>query len=327
MSTTYEASAPTPAAPRDSRRAVDLLSSEPRTFVSAAKAAMGMARAYAITTIKEPRILLGPKRYILLLSHPRCYTSLIAHIIGSHPEIIGSCETYTPLRDQWDLIRLRYRIYWLNERKRVGRYFFDKILLPGIPISKTILNREDVTVLFTVRGPEQTLPSMISLGRDSRLKGMRAGGLGWELNQDPAYSCDYYIGRLRDLEQWCLEMDGRALYFEANDLIERTADVLHALSRELRLSQDLSERYETFGHTGGGPDGRVPGGDISDRIKSGRIDRSRREYPDIIVPDDLMQRARTAYEHCRSLLRERCARLEYGDGAPADPTGGGGRIP
>jgi hypothetical protein len=145
---------------------------------------------------------------------------------------------------------------------------------------------------------------MISMGLDPRYKGVRAGGLGFELCQDPAFACDFYIHRLQALEQFCLEVEeGRAFYFEANDLIERTADLLHALSGKLRLSRDLSERYETFGHTG------VDCGDTSDRIKLGRIDRSKREYRDIAVPDDLMVRARTAYEHCRSLLRERCVCL------------------
>ncbi len=98
-------------------------------------------------------------------------------------------------------------------------------------------------------------------------------------------------------------VEKEAFYFDANDLILRTSDLLQALRRELRLSHDLSERYQTFGHTG------IVAGDPAERIKSGRIDRNQSDYQDIVVPDELMEVACAAYEHCRSLLRERSIRL------------------
>ena len=58
-----------------------------------ARQAVKMGRAYVVTTIKAPRILLGPKRYVLLLSHARGFTSLLSHILGSHPEICGACDS------------------------------------------------------------------------------------------------------------------------------------------------------------------------------------------------------------------------------------------
>jgi hypothetical protein len=297
--TKKKAGVSTPAVACHPRLAVDLLGPDIRSFISDTMIAAATAKSYAITTIKEPQILLGHKRYILLLSHPRCYTSLIAHIFGSHPEIVGSCETYNRLRNRRDLIRLRYMTYWLNDRKIKGKYIFDKILNCDIQISSVILNRDDVTVVFTVRGPERTIPSMIRLGFDPRFKGKQYDGQGWEQHQDPAYACDFYIRRLESLEQHCLGLKEKPLYFDADDLIERTTDLLQALRRELQLSQDLSERYETFEHTGN------VCGDTSEQIKSGGIDRTKSDYTDIVVPDDLMERARAAYEHCRSLLRER----------------------
>ncbi len=243
---------------------------------------------YSLATIKDPGILVGRKRYILLLSHGRCYTSLIAHIFGSHPEIIGACETYLPLRNARDLIKLRYVTYWLNNRKTGAKYIFDKILLPAIPVSNSVLNRDDVTVLFSLRHPERTIPSYSSLIHDP------------QLYRQPSVAGDLYIKRLQSLEHHCLALERKPLYFDANDLILRTSDLLQALRRELGLNQDLSEHYQILEHTG-----NPRRGDPSERIKAGCIDRNQSDYRDIVVPDELMERACAAYEHCRSLLRER----------------------
>ncbi len=192
------------------------------------------------------------------------------------------------MRNRLDLIKLRYVTYWLNDRKTGAKYIFDKTLLPAIPVSNSVLNRDDVTVLFSLRDPERTIRSYTSLIHDPLLY------------RQPSVGCDLYIKRLQSLEQHCLALERKPLYFDANDLILRTSDLLQALRRELRLSDDLSEHYDTFGHTG-----NPRRGDPSERIKAGRIDRNQSDYQDIVVPDELMQQARAAYEHCRSLLRER----------------------
>jgi hypothetical protein len=284
-----EARSSTPAVASSPSRAIDLLTPESRSVESAITDRVRAIGRYSLATIKHPGFLLGRTRYILLLGHPRCYTSLIAHIFGSHPEIVGSCETYTPLRNRRDLITLRYLTYWLNNRKTGGKYVFDKILVHYIPVSSSILNRHDVTVLFTLRCPDESVPSMARHCFDADHRGQ------------PVFACEFYIKRLQSLEQHCLALKRKAFYFDGPDIILRTSDLLQALRRELRLNHDLSERYGTFGHTG------IVGGDPSERIKSGCVDRkSRRDYHDVVVPDELMAQARAAYEHCRSLLRERC---------------------
>src|SRR5262245_18182680 len=120
---------------------------------SVVRMTLRMARAFAATTLKSPRVLLSRRRYLLLLSRPRCFTSLLSHILGSHPEICGSCELDQPYRDHRDLLRLRYMTYWLNDHRVDVRYLLDKVLFNKYPISSRILNRTDVKILFHISKP------------------------------------------------------------------------------------------------------------------------------------------------------------------------------
>jgi hypothetical protein len=275
-----------------------------RVRVASAGRKLKVAKAYAVSTVKEPRILIGRKQYLLLLSHPRGYTSLIAHVLGSHPEVVGSCESYNPLPNGWHLLRLRYLTYWLNANKCPKRYVFDKILTSNIPVANQVLARRDVTVFFSVRRPEETIASQIRMGHEPRFKGQvyqEDGWEGWERHQDASYAVDFYIKRLRRLEEHCLALRERSCYyFDADDLIARTSDLLRSFERELALKEPLREEYQTFRHTG------VASGDCSQEIRSGAIDRKRPKKIDVPIPEARMEQARAAYEHCRSLMRARC---------------------
>ena len=98
-----------------------------------------------------------------------------------------------------------------------------------------------------------------------------------------------------------MQLTEKPIYFDADDLITGTADLLQGFGRKLRLSHDLTERYETFAHTGNAC------GDTSEEIRSGSIDRSKSDYTDIVVPDHLTEQCQAAYAHCRVRLRERAS--------------------
>src|SRR5262249_35796081 len=162
-------------------------------------------------------------------------------------------------------------------------YLLDKVLFNTYPISSRILNRPNVKILFTIRKPAATITSIVKLGLDTRMRGRF-----WEKYQEPCRACDLYIARLHALEETCLAMKGKRFYFDGEDLIDRTEVILEALQRYLDVRQPLSEHYRTFGHTG------VVGGDVSERIKSGRIDRSRSDGRNDVVPEHLIDRAQEA---------------------------------
>ena len=54
------------------------------------------------------------RRYLFVLGHMRSYSSLLCHILGSHPQINGYCETHVKYRSRFDLLRLRSRVVKLT---------------------------------------------------------------------------------------------------------------------------------------------------------------------------------------------------------------------
>jgi hypothetical protein len=50
------------------------------------------------------------RRHLFLLGHMRSYSSVLSHILGSHPQIDGYCETHIKYRTRLDLWRLHHRV-------------------------------------------------------------------------------------------------------------------------------------------------------------------------------------------------------------------------
>jgi hypothetical protein len=129
---------------------------------------------------------------------------------------------------------------------------------------------------------------------------LRSRGWFWEDYPDAAKCCELYVGRLKALKEHCLALRRNAIYFDAEDILDRTHAILQALKTELDLSEDLSEEYWTFKHTG------VGGGDHSTRIKLGTINRVDGDRSDIVITDNILEHIHDIYERCRALLRARC---------------------
>lgn len=269
---------------------------ELRMRASDAKRRARLIVKHGIATIREPRLLVARRQYLFLLSHMRCYTTVLGHILGGHEEIAGSYEVHQSYTSGWDLIRLRYVTYYMHTRKFAKKYFFDKILHDSHVVSPAILNRNDVRVLFSLRDPADAIRSMIHVSLnytdhpDKRPEYPDTYRLG-----------EYYVARLKTLEGLCLSLEKRALYFDGDDVVNDTQRLFAFLKRELGLNRDLSEEYPTYAHTG-----TYHLGDPSERIRKGRLDRERTDLSYIAPPECVIERAREAYARCRALLRERC---------------------
>ncbi len=116
----------------------------------------------AATVITHPS-LLKSRHYVFLLSHMRGYSTLVSHILGSHPEISGYAEDRLSYRTQLDLLKLRCVIYRLGNYKTGCRYFLDKVLHNEFALADTILNRRNVHIVFLIREPAATLKSMVAM--------------------------------------------------------------------------------------------------------------------------------------------------------------------
>lgn len=232
---------------------------------------------------------------LFVLGHMRSYSSLLCHILGSHPQIDGYCETHIKYRTWFDLLRLRSRVVKLTGEPLRGRYVLDKVL-HDYPLAASILKSRRTLGLVLLRRPVPTVQSIVNMGLHY---------------SDVAWYCDvesvarYYETRLASLVRLSAELRGRVMFVEAEDLLARTATVLQGISAWLQLSEPLNADYKRFSHTGEGGFG-----DPSEVISSGRVDSTAREpRTPVILPAPLVARLEAAYAACADSLRDRCEAL------------------
>ncbi len=240
--------------------------------------------------ITKPGILTGEKKYIFLFSHMRSYSSLLSHILGSHNSISGYSEMHLPYMKKADLITLRYRVYLINNKESNGEYVFDKIL-HNHPISDSILNGSNMKIIFMLREPEATLKSILKMSEN----------LNNPNRISDIYKIEkYYLKRLEQLAQLAKRTNGKAVYLDADKIVNDTDFVLGYMSDWLQLKTPLSSEYKTFSKTG------EPGfGDPSDNIKQGKIIKNRKSA-NIIIPEQIVKTISDAYGKCREVLMKRC---------------------
>lgn len=245
--------------------------------------------------LKEPSVLLGSREYVLVVSHMRSYSSLLCHILGSHGEISGHAEMMQSYSRPVDLLRLRYRVHRENNRQLEGRLILDKILHNRLAISHKVLDHRRVALVFLLRRPEDTIRSIINMGRTlSRVE--------WYFDQEKVLA--YYRGRLERMAKLARSGKARRVFLESERILDDTSCVLSHLSRWLGLTSDLKEPYKIFESTG-----RPGRGDPSQRIREGRVIRRRDSLDHITLDADVAGQARDSHEACCAALRDHCQLL------------------
>lgn len=254
-------------------------------------------RELPIILFKQPEILVSKRDYIFVMSHMRSYSSLLCHILGSHDEISGYSEMHQSYYWLYDLIKLRYRVYLANNNRLEGRFVLDKMLNNRNRISESILNKNNVKMIFILRNPEDTMKSIINMGNNL------VDGIEWY--KDPKRVLDYYIERLKRIEMYSIKKNKSALFIDSEKIIDNTNLVLEFLTDKLELRKKLKERYQDFKYTG------LPKhGDPSDTIKEFRINRQKKNYSNIFIHQEILKQAHEVYEVCRSVLLKNCISLE-----------------
>ena len=93
----------------------------------------------------------------------RAYTSLLGHILGSHPQINGYYEMHLSYESEKDLAQ-QLRQYARHEALKPGsRFLFDKLLHNDYALELERLDLEGEVILLSLRQPEQTLKSILGL--------------------------------------------------------------------------------------------------------------------------------------------------------------------
>lgn len=247
----------------------------------------GQAMSLLRSLIANPQLVLR-HRNIFLLSHMRANTSLLGHLMGSHPEIEGYYELHIGYYSWRSLWRQKYLHLSTHRAKPGSRYMFDKVLHDGHAVRPELLMREGSRTLMMLRSPEQSIKSLMAMYRKQRPDLPEATAEG---------ATRYYVDRLNTLAAIAQALGRRYFYLDAECLVAATEPTLAAMSDWLGLRSPIPSEYATFSNTGQGNKG-----DHSDRLKSGRVDASRVDYSTIELPADLERAAEEAYRQHRDRL-------------------------
>ncbi len=206
----------------------------------------------------------------------RANTSLMGHILGSHPNINGYYEMHQSYLSADDLLVQKQR-YLLNDSiKENSYYFFDKLLHNHYQLALQNLDLKQVLVFVSIRSPEQSIKSIIHLFRHKKTQHAYA---------TPELAINYYHHRITKLVTFCEQYKDKYYYYDADFIRNQPKKLLPAMQDWLKLNSPLKEQYQLFSQTG-----RMGAGDSSDNMKAGAIIKQQNNYKDIIVPMDLLNR-------------------------------------
>jgi hypothetical protein len=263
-----------------------------------------LARYISATTVLARHLsLLRHHEHIFLLSHMRGYTTLMSHILGSHPEISGYSETSyvtrKPYRSFLDLLKIRLVVAFHQNYKPGCRYVLDKINLNDPQIADSILAKRSTKWIIMIREPLATIRSIVALHRKYVRQGSPAGPSIIPANPESAanYYCDRIAGLLRIVER--LQHLGQSmLIIKAEELVEQPRPVLNQIEQYLELRTRLSEEYTVFDRTG-----RWDAGDTSEFIWKRSIVRRRPQHDEIAIPPEIAAQTQANYERSLASLR------------------------
>lgn len=242
----------------------------------------------ALLRLRE-RLARTPTQYLFVLGHMRSGSSLLHHILVSHPDLLGCGERNATYDSGDDLHRLHLaarrhrRAYW-----KTYRYLVDQVNHDRFVPRADFLSRHRIRTIFLVREPAGTLSSMVRV-------------LGKHYGMTREQALEYYLGRLARMVDYGRALDdperGALVTYDA--LVDRAAPTLVQLQRFLDLQTGFSPSYQVFEFTG-------KRGDPGPSIRLGVVTRPVPGEPVDIPPRQLAQ-AQEAYDETLRLLQARVA--------------------
>jgi hypothetical protein len=163
--------------------------------------------------------------FLFVVGHMRSYSSVLCHILGSHPEISGYAEAHQSYLGRNDLDRLARTVREQTGEVTLKRIVLDKVLHNHREIAPDILRRSDVRCLFLLRNAGDTIASILNMARTLEHTGDFS---------DPSRVVAYYAERLARIEEYVPYVSGRALFVESERLLDDTSRrtcAAHALAR------------------------------------------------------------------------------------------------
>lgn len=219
----------------------------------------------------------------------RSRSTLLAHILGSHPEVSGYTESHIKYRNPWDTLRLRWHVGIATRQWPRGRWLLDKQLHNRMYLPSTLRRSNRVRVIVLIRNPLDTLRSMVSMGRL----------LGNDRDADPRLAAAYYCQRVATLAGLAVEFGDRALLVDSDSLVNDSDTALSRIAKHLSLTQPLSKSYQVRKLTG-----RSGFGDMSALIHSGQVSQQRdadthdADHLDVVLPPQLASVLQRCFDNC-----------------------------
>jgi len=94
--------------------------------------------------------------FLFVVSHMRSFSSLLCHILGSHPEISGYAEMHLSYLGRPDLDRLARKVREMTDNAPLRRYVLDKLLHNYRQLMPRVFERPDVKIVFLLRNAEDS---------------------------------------------------------------------------------------------------------------------------------------------------------------------------
>lgn len=251
---------------------------------------------YAVPIYRRARSIDTPlaERYLFVLAHPRSGSTVVSHVLQTHPEIIGFGEHHEGYETESDLEALATRnAFFDRSPSTTRRYTMDKIVWNHHELSDAILDNPATRFIFLTREPQATLESYRRMFADLTTDERRF------------QSYEHRLTGMIDLAERIGDTS-RMHFVTYEDLTERTEHTLAEMTTFLELEVPLSEEYELNSKSGS-----QSWGDPSAHIKAGKIISIDREVS--VIDIDVLDRANGLYaESC-----ERLAALTSAEQAPA----------
>jgi hypothetical protein len=255
------------------------LSNIARRSMSRARNGASWAAEHVLATagVNRPRIA-------LILGHMRSGSTLLLHLLQSHPEVAALGERNRTYVHGSDFSRLVIDTRLAQQRPlRPLAYVADQINHNRFTPVAQLLTQRRVRVLFLLRRPSPTIASLLELSR-------RYYSDSWT----PTRAVDYYCERLAGLERLAASLRRRqAAFLTYETLTTQPEPLLQRLSAFLRLTPSLGTDYPQQRYT-------RASGDPGTRIRAGRVLPA--EDLEADIEPALLARAAAAHEACHAAL-------------------------
>ncbi len=206
-------------------------------------------------------------RRIFILGHMRSRSSLLAHILLSNPQIVGTGESNAVYQNFLKCHWMDIKAHLKNRKIPYTRIFLDQINHNTKTPNKEIIYDNKTKVIILIRQPNETISSILKLSE-------KFYNNSWTVMD----AANYYLDRLKFISSILKNKKPNDIKLILSDqLINDDKNILQSVSHFLGLKIPLKSNYSTFSFTGlhGDPSKNINSGYI---IKANRTPTTNIEY-------------------------------------------------